>query len=148
MVSGLKGLLTSVRSLVAESGGGYDLTWNTYDGGGGTSTGGGFELSGTAGQPDAGEQVLTGGNYSLAGGFWPGVSCGLDIPADYDKDCDVDQGDYALFEACASGPEFPHGAGCDDRDFDTDGDVDGDDFAAFQRCLSGENVPGDPNCAS
>ena len=39
--------------------------------GGGTSTGGAFALSGTIGQPDAG--TMSGGNYSLAGGFW-GVS--------------------------------------------------------------------------
>ena len=49
----------------------HDLTWWTVDGGGGTfSTGGGYSLGGTAGQPDAG--VLSGGVYTLAGGFWPG----------------------------------------------------------------------------
>jgi len=53
----------------ALSGGGYDLTWNTYDGGGATfSAGGSFELGGTAGQPEAGEH--SGGSYSLGGGFW------------------------------------------------------------------------------
>jgi hypothetical protein len=41
------------------------------DGGGATfSTGGGYSLGGTAGQPDAG--VLTGGGYTLGGGFWKG----------------------------------------------------------------------------
>jgi hypothetical protein len=50
----------------------YDLSWNTVDGGGGTSTGGTFELAGTIGQPDAGGP-LTGGNFELVGGFWPGV---------------------------------------------------------------------------
>ena len=52
----------------AQTGGGYDLTWNTIDGGGGTSTGGAYSLSGTIGQPDAG--TLTGGSYTLNGGFW------------------------------------------------------------------------------
>jgi hypothetical protein len=42
--------------------------WFTVDGGGGTSSGGQFTLSGTAGQPDAG--VMTGGGYTLHGGFW------------------------------------------------------------------------------
>jgi len=37
-------------------------------GGGGASTGGAFESSGTIGQPDAG--AMNGGSYSLAGGFW------------------------------------------------------------------------------
>ena len=52
-------------------GSGYDLTWSTVDGGGTTfSTGGGYSLGATAGQADAG--VLTGGGYTLAGGFWRG----------------------------------------------------------------------------
>ncbi len=46
----------------------FALNWFTTDGGGGTSTGGAYALSGTIGQPDAGK--LTGGNYTLAGGFW------------------------------------------------------------------------------
>ena len=51
----------------------YDLSWWTVDGGGTTlSTGEGYTLGGTAGQPDAG--VLTGEGYTLAGGFWGGVS--------------------------------------------------------------------------
>ena len=44
----------------------------TIDGGGGASSGGSFVLTGTAGQPDAG--LLTGGSFSLAGGFWFGGS--------------------------------------------------------------------------
>lgn len=52
----------------AQSGGGYDLTWNTIDGGGGTSIGGAYSLSGTIGQPDAG--TMSGGAYTLNGGFW------------------------------------------------------------------------------
>jgi len=141
--------LLAVSFAPAQSGGPYDLSWNTLDGGGGTSTGGGFELSGTAGQPDAGPSTgpMTGGAFELVGGFWPGTPCGLNIPADYDGDCDVDQGDYMLFAACASGPAVPHDPGCDNRDFDSDGDVDGGDFGVFQRCLSGENITGDPNCA-
>jgi hypothetical protein len=55
----------------AQTGGGYDLTWSTIDGGGGGSEGGGYTVVGTMGQPDAG--VLTGGGYTLSGGFWPGA---------------------------------------------------------------------------
>ena len=47
----------------------YTIDWSTIDGGGGTSTGGVYALSGTIGQPDAG-QAMTGGAYSLTGGFW------------------------------------------------------------------------------
>jgi hypothetical protein len=63
-------LLLSV-GLVALAQGGYELSWWTVDGGGYIySTGGGYELGGTAGQPDAG--VLAGGGYTLGGGFWRG----------------------------------------------------------------------------
>jgi len=58
----------ALPSSLAQSGGGYDLTWSTVDGGGGRSEGGGYSLSGTIGQPDAG--VATGGPYTLRGGFW------------------------------------------------------------------------------
>jgi hypothetical protein len=47
----------------------YSIDWFTVDGGGGTSTGGVYAVSGTIGQPDAGA-VMTGGPYSLSGGFW------------------------------------------------------------------------------
>jgi hypothetical protein len=48
----------------------YSIDWFTIDGGGGTSTGGVFAVSGTIGQPDANQQPMTGGNFSLLGGFW------------------------------------------------------------------------------
>lgn len=46
----------------------FTIDWYTIDGGGGTSTGGVYSVSGTIGQPDAG--TLTGGPYTLRGGFW------------------------------------------------------------------------------
>ena len=46
----------------------YSIDWFTIAGGGGTSTGGVYSVSGTIGQPDAGK--MTGGNFSLNGGFW------------------------------------------------------------------------------
>ena len=46
----------------------YELSWTTIDGGGGTSQGGSYTLSGTIGQPDA--DSLTGGDYRLDAGFW------------------------------------------------------------------------------
>jgi hypothetical protein len=39
------------------------------DGGGGTSTGGVYAVSGTIGQPDAGGP-MTNGQYAVTGGFW------------------------------------------------------------------------------
>ena len=48
----------------------YSIDWFTIDGGGGTSVGGPYSLSGTIGQPDANQQAMTGGSFSLSGGFW------------------------------------------------------------------------------
>lgn len=67
----LLGLTTShtIAPASAQSGGSYDLTWNTFDSGGATfSTGGAFQLGGTIGQADAG--TMSGGGYALNGGFW------------------------------------------------------------------------------
>jgi hypothetical protein len=50
----------------------YSIDWFTIDGGGGTSTGGVYSVSGTIGQPDAG--TMSGGNFSLTGGFWSFLS--------------------------------------------------------------------------
>jgi hypothetical protein len=47
----------------------YSIGWYKIAGGGGTSTGGEYQVSGTIGQHDAGGP-MTGGNFSLTGGFW------------------------------------------------------------------------------
>jgi hypothetical protein len=47
----------------------YSIDWYKIAGGGGTSTGGTFQVNGTIGQPDA-SGALSGGNYSVTGGFW------------------------------------------------------------------------------
>ena len=47
----------------------YSIDWSKIAGGGGTSTGGVYSVSGTIGQPEAGG-ALTNGQYSVTGGFW------------------------------------------------------------------------------
>jgi hypothetical protein len=47
----------------------YSIDWYKIAGGGGTSTGGTYQVSGTIGQPDA-SSAMTGGTYSVTGGFW------------------------------------------------------------------------------
>lgn len=47
----------------------YAINWFTVDGGGGTSTGGVYSVSGTIGQPDAGG-TMTNGAFAVTGGFW------------------------------------------------------------------------------
>jgi len=51
----------------------YSIDWYKISGGGGTSTGGVYSVSGTIGQHDAGGP-MTGGTYSLTGGFWALIS--------------------------------------------------------------------------
>ena len=61
----LFGLLISAVSFAQQ----YSIDWSKVSGGGGTSTGATYQVTGTIGQPDAGG-AMTGGNYSLTGGFW------------------------------------------------------------------------------
>jgi hypothetical protein len=51
----------------------YTIDWYKIAGGGGTSTGATYQVTGTIGQHDAGGP-MTGGNYSLTGGFWTLIS--------------------------------------------------------------------------
>ncbi len=110
----------------------FEINRFTIDGGGDMlSVGGGFELSGTIGQPDAG--VLSGGGFVLAGGFWFGQS-----PGDGNEDGAINLIDYRDFEACASGPDGgPIDPSCAYFDLNADHDVDLEDFGAFQRLFSG-----------
>ena len=58
-------LLCCALATMAQS---YSLDSFTIAGGGGASSGGGYSMNGTIGQPDTG--TMSGGNYSLTGGFW------------------------------------------------------------------------------
>ena len=62
----LAGILLVATAASAQN---YSIDWHTIEGGGGTSTGGVYSVSGTIGQPDAGGP-LTNGQYSVTGGFW------------------------------------------------------------------------------
>jgi len=107
-----------------------DITQSTIDGGGGTSTGGSYELSGTIGQPDAGQ--MSGGSYALTGGFWIPTP-----PGDCDGDGDVDLRDFEIFEACITGPSGTAEGDCRCSDLTHDGTVAFDDFAAFAENYTG-----------
>jgi len=56
----------------------YSIDWYKISGGGGTSTGGVYSVSGTIGQPDAGGAMsgpmIGTNNYSVTGGFWSLIS--------------------------------------------------------------------------
>lgn len=47
----------------------YRIDWFTVDGGG-AGRSGDYSITGTIGQADASTTTLTGGQYSLTGGFW------------------------------------------------------------------------------
>ena len=59
------GLWFSSTAVHAQS---FSIDWFTIAGGGGTSTGGVYSVSSTIGQSDA--APMSGGNFSLEGGFW------------------------------------------------------------------------------
>ena len=88
----------------AGTGGPYVLEWTTIDGGGTTSSGDEYVLTGMIGQPDVDFSV--GGRYQVIGGFLPGgplcfvdfedfarfaeywLQTGTDLPADLFEDGD------------------------------------------------------------
>ena len=47
----------------------YSIDWYKVSDGGGASTGGTYQVTGTIGQPDA-SGAMSGGSYSVTGGFW------------------------------------------------------------------------------
>ncbi len=100
-----------------------EMSRSTIDGGGAMqSTGGGFELSATIGQADAG--VMTGGGFQLTGGFWFEQP-----PGDCNATGIADLLDHADFADCLTGP----GGGLPMPDcncFDVDADL--LDFAELQ----------------
>ena len=74
----LSGLLAALFAVCLEGRAqNFNIDWFTIDGGGGTSTGGVYSVSGTIGQPDAG--TMSAGNYSLVGGFW-GIVAAVQTP--------------------------------------------------------------------
>lgn len=78
--------VVAASAAAGPSGGAFEISWYTIDAGGTSSTiGGNFELAGTIGQPDAGAE-MTGGSFSLTGGFWPGLSTTPPCPADLTGD--------------------------------------------------------------
>lgn len=86
----------------------YDLSWHTVDAGGATfSTGGAFELGGTIGQHDAGPTSgeMTGGAFSLVGGFWPGAASSVcTCPGDMNLDGTKNGRDIQKFVECVLAP--------------------------------------------
>ena len=111
----------------------FELPRSSIDGGGSmNSTAGGFQLSGTIGQPDAG--VLSGGGLTLAGGFWF-----EEPPGDCNSTGGVNLLDFGDLAACVSGPNGGLAdPSCACFDLNTDDDVDLEDAGKFQRLFGGD----------
>lgn len=107
------------------------VDWYSIDGGGVMhSTGGGFVLSGTVGQPDAGV-VMTGGEFELSGGFWAVPACWC--LSDVNHDGRRDGRDVQEFVNCL----MAFGGDCACADVETDGALDLMDVVAFVDDLLG-----------
>lgn len=84
----------------------FEIDWYTIDGGGAMNcTGGTFTLDGTIGQSDAGPASgpMTGGGFSLEGGFWPGAVIACPLPGDMDGDLVRNGRDIQQFVNCLVG---------------------------------------------
>jgi len=113
----------------AGAGGTIELTWSTNDGGGGISTGGGFELTCTLGQHDSG--AWAGGDLECRGGYWVGGGEATCVPADLNCDGVVDGNDLGTLLG-----EWGACPGCA-ADFNGDGVVDGNDLGTLLGAWSG-----------
>jgi hypothetical protein len=113
-----------------------DLSWNTIDCGGETSTQGAYELRGTIGQPDA--SGMSAGGYDLEGGFWGNFDAAGCGSADFNCDGAVGtDADIEAFFACLSG-NCPPPPCTSSADFNADGAIGTDaDIEAFFRVLGG-----------
>jgi hypothetical protein len=122
----------------------YTIDWYTIDGGGATfSTGGVFELGGTIGQPDAG--AMSGGVYSLTGGFWAVAAPPSVLRGDCNCDglvnnFDIDPFVLAISDPAAYALAYP---GCDilSADIDENGLVNNFDIDPFVVCISNGGCP-------
>ena len=108
----------------------FDIDWFTIDGGGGLSTGSGFELEGTIGQFDAG-QAMSGGGFTLTGGFWTGSTSAV-LLGDVNCDGSINLLDVAPFVEAISSGIFVSKA-----DINQDGSVNLLDVEPFINLLSG-----------
>ncbi len=128
-------LLATASFVVAQE---FAIDWYTVDGGGAIfSTGGGYDLAGTIGQPDAQTPpVMSGGTFELTGGFWP-VSQICNCPGDMNGDAFKDGLDIQRFVGC-----FLAAPNCSCADVDGADGVSLADVAVFvDDLLTGSSCP-------
>ncbi|MFT3683648.1 MAG: GC-type dockerin domain-anchored protein [Phycisphaerales bacterium] len=127
-------LLLLPRAVLAQ----LSIPWWTVDAGGiANAAGGPFTLSGTAGQIDASPTAMTGGTFSLTGGFWfvaPAPACPADLGiqgGSPGQDSHLDNNDFiafiSLFFAADARADVGQQGGLPGHD----GQFDNNDFIAF-----------------
>lgn len=116
----------------------FSLNWHTIDGGGGTSAGGAFSITGTVGQPDAGpSSPMVGGAFEATGGFWVAASDTCACPGDHNGDGLRNGADVQIFTSCLTSS-----VNCSCADTDLNGEVNLADAAVFvSQLLAGANCP-------
>src|SRR5262245_42145483 len=132
------GVLAVMSASSGQSGGGFDLTWYTIDGGGTMNgSGGTFILSGTIGQPDAQvAPLMAGGAFEISGGFWTAANVCY-CPGDMNGDGRKDGLDIQRFVHCVI-----LGGSCACADVDVMNGVTVADAAAFvNKLLSSTSCP-------
>ncbi len=113
----------------------YTIPWSTVDGGGAmSSTGGTLSLAGTIGQPDASSFAtpMSGGTYSLVGGFWPVAVPTCSLPGDMDLSTLRNGVDVQGFVNCLLGVS---GSNCSCADISGNGTVGVEDVSGFVAIL-------------
>lgn len=93
-------MIAPVLALAGGAGAQTTIPWSTIDSGGGTSVAGALEITGTIGQPDAGES--SGAGLALQGGYW---AVDRRCPADVNDDGVVTTQDLFDFVAFYFGTE-------------------------------------------
>ena len=134
-------IIVAATAIVCLAGEPLAIPWYTIDGGGvmrSESNDGRFALSGTIGQPDAGEMFGGDGvRFTLTGGFWFGV-----VPGDCNANGFMDLGDHAIFVDCMT--HFPSDIaprpGCECADIDNSGTIDLRDFKDNQQRFLGSGT--------
>ena len=68
------------------------------------------------------------------------------VPADFNRDADVDQSDFAHLQACYTALGLDPSAECADADLNQDDNIDAVDFWYFQGCYSGPGIEPTLDC--
>lgn len=130
----LSAITLSAQTVSAED---FSIDWHVAAGagGGGTCAGGEFVLMGTSGQTAIDQ--LSGGEFILEGGFWPGVA-GCSCPGEMTGDNKRNGGDIQAFIKCL----LQGGGACTCADMNLDAQVTAADVQPFvTQLLTGPPCP-------